>query len=69
MNAAGNLGGVIAPLVTGVVVQKTGSYVPAFLAVAVVLVVGIVAYTVIVPSLDDAGSHHLVGRMPPAEKT
>jgi nitrate/nitrite transporter NarK len=49
MNAAGNLGGVIAPLVTGIVVQKTGSYVPAFLAVAVVLLVGIVAYTVIVP--------------------
>jgi MFS family permease len=52
MNAAGNLGGVIAPLVTGIVVQKTGSYVPAFLTVAVVLVVGIVAYTMIVPPLD-----------------
>jgi nitrate/nitrite transporter NarK len=52
MNAAGNVGGVIAPLVTGVVVQETGSYVPAFLTVAVVLVVGIVAYTLIVPPLD-----------------
>jgi len=52
MNAAGNLGGVIAPLVTGVVVQLTGSYVPAFLTVALVLVGGIVAYTTIVPSLD-----------------
>lgn len=52
MNAAGNLGGVIAPLVTGVVVQRTGSYVPAFLTVAAVLVVGIVAYTIMVPSLD-----------------
>lgn len=52
MNAAGNLGGVIAPLVTGVVVQRTGSYVPAFLTVALVLVLGIVAYTLIVPSLD-----------------
>lgn len=58
MNTAGNLGGVIAPLVTGVVVQKTGSYVPAFLTVAIVLVVGIVAYTVIVPSLEHAGSDH-----------
>ena len=52
MNAAGNVGGVIAPLLTGIVVQRTGSYVPAFLTVAVVLVVGIAAYTFIVPSLD-----------------
>ncbi len=52
MNAAGNVGGVLAPLVTGVVVQKTGSYVPAFLTVSFVLVVGIVAYTWIVPSAD-----------------
>lgn len=52
MNCAGNIGGVIAPLVTGVVVQRTGSYVPAFFVVSVVLVVGIFAYTVVVPSLD-----------------
>jgi ACS family D-galactonate transporter-like MFS transporter len=57
MNAAGNVGGVIAPLVTGVVVQKTGSYVPAFLTVALVLVVGIAAYTLIVPSLESIGSN------------
>jgi ACS family D-galactonate transporter-like MFS transporter len=56
MNAAGNVGGVIAPLVTGMVVQNTGSYVPAFLTVAFVLVVGIVAYTMIVPSLENARS-------------
>jgi ACS family D-galactonate transporter-like MFS transporter len=55
MNAAGNVGGVLAPLVTGVVIAKTGSYVPAFLTVSVVLVVGIVAYTVIVPSVDGTG--------------
>jgi MFS family permease len=56
MNCAGNVGGVIAPLVTGVVVQRTGSYVPAFLTVSVVLIVGIVAYTVVVPSLDTAAA-------------
>jgi len=54
MNASGNLGGVIAPLVTGVVVQRTGSYVPAFLTVSVVLVGGVVAYTLIVPPLGEA---------------
>lgn len=52
MNCAGNVGGVIAPLVTGVLVQRTGSYVPAFFVVSIVLVLGIVAYTVVVPSLD-----------------
>jgi MFS family permease len=52
MNAAGNVGGVLAPLITGVVVQRTGSYVPAFLTVSVVLVLGVVAYTVVVPPVD-----------------
>jgi ACS family D-galactonate transporter-like MFS transporter len=56
MNCAGNVGGVIAPLITGIVVQRTGSYVPAFLTVSVVLVVGVFAYTVIVPSVDAAES-------------
>jgi len=52
MNAAGNVGGVLAPLVTGFVVAKTGSYVPAFVTSSLVLLVGIAAYTTIVPSLD-----------------
>src|SRR4029079_19310554 len=30
MNCAGNIGGVLAPLVTGFVIARTGSYVPAF---------------------------------------
>lgn len=55
MNAAGNVGGVVAPLVTGIAIQRTGSYVPAFLTAALVLVVGVFAYTLIVPSLDSAG--------------
>lgn len=56
MNAAGNVGGVLAPLITGVVVQRTGSYVPAFLTVSAVLVVGVFAYTVVVPSVDAKSS-------------
>jgi MFS family permease len=54
MNAAGNMGGVVAPLVTGIVVQRTGSFVPAFLTVSFVLIVGILAYTLIVPPLEAA---------------
>jgi MFS family permease len=52
MNAAGNVGGVLAPLITGLVVARTGSYVPAFVTAALVLLLGIAAYTLIVPSLD-----------------
>jgi MFS family permease len=52
MNAAGNVGGVLAPLVTGFAIQRTGSYVPAFLTAAGVLLLGIAAYALVVPSLD-----------------
>ncbi len=52
MNCVGNIGGVLAPAITGIVVQRTGSYVPAFLTVSVILVVGIAAYAFIVPPLS-----------------
>ena len=52
MNCVGNMAGVLAPIVTGFVIARTGSYVPAFLTVSLVMVVGIAAYTVMVPSLD-----------------
>jgi MFS family permease len=51
MNAAGNVGGVLAPLVTGIVVARTGSYVPAFITASVVLLLGIAAYGLVVPPL------------------
>jgi MFS transporter, ACS family, D-galactonate transporter len=56
MNCAGNIGGVIAPLVTGIVIARTGSYVPAFLTTAVMMAIGILAYTLIVPSLEPAAA-------------
>jgi MFS transporter, ACS family, D-galactonate transporter len=52
MNCVGNIGGVLAPVITGLVVARTGSYVPAFLTVSAILVVGIAAYTLIVPPLS-----------------
>jgi MFS transporter, ACS family, D-galactonate transporter len=55
-NCVGNIGGVLAPAVTGFVIARTGSYVPAFLTVSAVLVVGIVAYTTIVPELKPSWS-------------
>ena len=56
MNCAGNIGGVLAPLVTGFVIARTGSYVPAFLVTAVMMAFGILAYTLIVPSLEKAAA-------------
>ena len=52
MNCVGNIGGVLAPAITGIVVARTGSYVPAFLTVSAILVVGIAAYTLVVPDLE-----------------
>jgi ACS family D-galactonate transporter-like MFS transporter len=57
-NCVGNIGGILAPAITGFVVARTASYVPAFLTVSVVLVGGIVSYTVLVPTLATATDAH-----------
>jgi ACS family D-galactonate transporter-like MFS transporter len=54
-NTVGNVGGVLAPVVTGLAIARTGSYVPAFLVVSAILVVGIAAYTLAVPRLTAGG--------------
>jgi len=51
-NAIGNLGGVISPLVTGLIVSRTGSFFIAFLAAAVLLGIGAVAYLLIVGRVE-----------------
>jgi MFS family permease len=55
-NFAGNLGGIAAPLVTGLLIRETGSYAPAFALAAGVLVAGLVAYWFIVGELKPARS-------------
>jgi MFS family permease len=67
MNAAGNVGGVLAPLVTGIVVARTGSYVPAFITASVVLLLGISAYAFVVPPLDAGSGEPDAGGWTPAE--
>jgi MFS family permease len=54
-NTVGNVGGVLAPVVTGLAIARTGSYVPAFLVVSAILIVGIAAYTLAVPRLTAGG--------------
>ena len=53
-NFSGNLGGVLAPLVTGFLIARTGSYLPGFALAAIVLVTGLLAYWLIVGELRPA---------------
>jgi len=41
MNLAGNISGVVAPIATGQILERSGSYLPAFVAAVVVLLAGI----------------------------
>lgn len=51
-NAVGNLGGVVSPWLTGVAVERTGSYVPAFAAAAVTAVLGASCYWALVRKVE-----------------
>lgn len=44
LNCAGNLSGIIAPLVTGVLIERTHSYYPGFVVAVIVLNLGLPAY-------------------------
>jgi MFS transporter, ACS family, D-galactonate transporter len=50
-NFAGNLAGVVAPLAVGFLIKSSGSYIPGFTFGAIVLLVGILAYGLIVGEL------------------
>jgi ACS family D-galactonate transporter-like MFS transporter len=47
-NLGGNIGGALAPAVTGIIVQQTGSFVAGFVLTGVILVAGIVCYWVLI---------------------
>jgi nitrate/nitrite transporter NarK len=50
-NFIGNLGGVLSPLVTGILISRTGSYFPGFALAPVVLVAGLLSYWFVVREL------------------
>jgi MFS family permease len=50
-NFVGNIGGVLSPLVTGILISKTGSYVPGFALAPIILVAGLLAFWFIVGEL------------------
>jgi MFS transporter, ACS family, D-galactonate transporter len=55
-NFAGNLGGVIAPVLMDVLIVRTGSYIPGFVVACVLLVLGAGAYWFIVGDLNPHGA-------------
>jgi ACS family D-galactonate transporter-like MFS transporter len=50
-NFAGNLAGIVAPLAVGLLIKRSGSYVPGFELGAIILLVGLLAYWFIVGEL------------------
>lgn len=50
-NFIGNIGGVLSPLLTGILISKTGSFVPGFALAPIILVAGLLAYWFIVGEL------------------
>ena len=50
-NAFGNLAGVVAPLLTGVIVEQTGSFFYAFVTVAIVVVLGAASYAFVIEDI------------------
>ncbi|HXJ91723.1 MAG TPA: MFS transporter [Terriglobia bacterium] len=50
-NFAGNIGGVLAPLITGLLISRTGSYAPGFALAAITLAAGVLCYWFIVGEL------------------
>jgi dipeptide/tripeptide permease len=52
VNFIANLIGIAAPIVTGMVVDRTGSFAGAFIVTGVVLLAGIVCYTVVLGRMD-----------------
>src|SRR5580704_768204 len=62
MNFFNNLMGVVAPVTTGYIVAATGSFSAAFLAAAVVLLIGIAAYVFMLGRLDPIAEPPTVAR-------
>ena len=51
-NFLGNLSGVIAPLATGFIVDRTGEYFWAFAVASAVAIVGCIAFWLLIPSIE-----------------
>jgi nitrate/nitrite transporter NarK len=57
-NIVGNLAGIIAPVATGLLIARTGSYFTGFALAAGVLVAGVLAYGFVVGELNPIAAKH-----------
>jgi nitrate/nitrite transporter NarK len=55
-NFAGNLAGIVAPLAVGLLIKRSGSYVPGFELAPIFLLLGLVAYWFVVGELRPRSS-------------
>jgi len=54
-NLGGNIGGALAPAVTGIIVQQTGSFAAGFVLTGVILIAGILCYWILIsPKASEA---------------
>ncbi len=60
-NFAGNVGGVLAPLLTGFLISRTGSYAPGFALAAITLLAGLLCYWFIVGDLGSRSESEING--------
>ncbi|MGH9445993.1 MAG: MFS transporter [Terriglobia bacterium] len=57
-NLFGNAAGILAPLLTGILISATGSYSPGFELAAFILVAGIASYWLLVGKLERSNTNH-----------
>jgi MFS family permease len=55
-NFIGNIAGILSPLITGLLIQRTGSYTPPFILAAVMIALGPIALWLVVTELNAANS-------------
>jgi len=60
--AAGNVGGIIAPVVMGLLILRTGSFIPGFVVAALLIVIGAASYGWVVGKLEPPLRDELSGR-------
>jgi MFS family permease len=68
MNGVGNMSGIIGPILTGILIQRTGSYMPAFVVSAAIVGFGSIWWAAALPAVRrlDLGGSRSSGRLAPA---
>jgi MFS transporter, ACS family, D-galactonate transporter len=62
-NFAGNIGGILSPLITGLLISRTGSYLPGFALAPIVLLVGLLCYWFVVGELKPPQAVTVTGKV------